>query len=134
MQAKRLLWNHPRELSVELKHLQRTCTHQSNGYPEVIAWKWMTSFERELSVNPTILDLPVQISLLRNLRDDQGSEHRQASLQPGSENGLSGQPGRVPIPWAPTLFCPYVPGISERLRMLSARFGIRHWQSYGGKL
>ncbi len=36
--------------------------------------------------------------------------------------------------WIPTLFAPYSPGISERLRILSAQNGIQNWYSYGGKL
>ncbi len=34
----------------------------------------------------------------------------------------------------PTMFGPYVPGISERLRSLSAQNGVRNWYSYSGKL
>ncbi len=35
--------------------------------------------------------------------------------------------------WMPTLISPYVPGLSERLRFLSAKCGVRTWLSYGGK-
>ncbi len=32
------------------------------------------------------------------------------------------------------LIAPYVPGLSECLKSMSGCFGVRHWQSYGGKL
>ncbi len=31
--------------------------------------------------------------------------------------------GTVTKPWTPTLICPYVPGVGERLRSLAAHFG-----------
>ncbi len=37
-------------------------------------------------------------------------------------------------PWFPTLFGPYMAGVSEQLQMIAARFGVRTWMSYGGKL
>ncbi len=35
--------------------------------------------------------------------------------------------------WIPTLFTPYCPGLSERLRNLSAKSGVRNWYAYSGK-
>ncbi len=40
----------------------------------------------------------------------------------------------VRAPWVPTLFSPYVPGLSEIMRSLASRYGVRSWFSFSGKL
>ncbi len=92
--------------------------------------------------NPTILELPVRSAPLRDTEDeiaetetdsaptvDQSQQLHCASNSVQTQQNL----GRS-ILWTPTLFCPYIPGVSERLKNLAARYGVRHWQSYGGKI
>ncbi len=92
--------------------------HQSNGYRPIVINRWMGIFNWQLRTNPVILNLPV---------------HPENNLSLSLDHSLGGSPG-VPTPWVPTVISPYVPGTSERLHSLAAKYGIRNWMSYGGKL
>ncbi len=65
IRAYRVLRNHPRNLDVELQHLERAFTLPRNGYPRVVIRKWIKGFQRELEWNPAILDLPNHSKYLR---------------------------------------------------------------------
>ncbi len=125
--------------------MKRTFTDPSNGYLDVTICKWFPSFEWEIVANLAILELPVRSAPLRGTGDDletdsghtvtrsQQSDCAPNSIQTQQNQRQLGRYGRSAL-WAVTLFCPYIPGVSERLKSLSARCGIRHWQSYGGKI
>ncbi len=57
--AHRLLGNHPISLASELRYLKKTFTSAHNEYPDVVICKWLNSFQRELFLNPSVLDLPL---------------------------------------------------------------------------
>ncbi len=104
----------------------------------------MNSFRRELDRNPSKLDLPVKIGLSTVSADqskkkngtetiivgDNGTNGNADSVQ-GSQNQLTLRSTRI---WLPTLIMPYVPNLSERLRSLASRYGVRSWFTYGGKI
>ncbi len=125
LRARRLLRNHPKKLALELCYLRRTYTNDANGYPDVIVRKWLRQFERELLNKPSILNLPKKISVLN-----------QYIHQNTSQSDTSGENIQVQSPdlWVPTLVSPYVPGLSERMRSLAGKHGLRNWFSFGGKL
>ncbi len=83
------------------------------------------------------------------LRTASGNQ-RQVDAKPANEQGTwdldqpdlaQNQDGMVPdgtiptqTPWVPTMFGPYVPGLSECLRTVASKYGVCSWFSYRGKL
>ncbi len=107
--------------------------------------RWFRSFEKELQRKPNILSLPVRANRIpvmvisANFMDPTWSTSQPDLAPPGGQSQNTGDEECAPqgtsaTPWVPTLCTPYVPGISERLRTLAARFGVRSWFTYGGKL
>ncbi len=118
LRAYRLLRNHPDKLKIELNYLQRAFCLERNGYPRTVVQKWMNSFRRELDRNPSKLDLPVK-----------------TGLPLGTDSQVQNQLTVYPVrKWLPTLITPYVPNLSEKLRSVASRCGVRSWFTYGGKV
>ncbi len=145
IRAYRLLRKHPVSLQWEISHLQKAFNSPKNGYPRAIIQKWTKNFKLELERKPSLLDLPVKRtaqhthSFSKTTRTDSQMVPLEASKEV-NEDGTSQDVadegnGRLlnGKPWLLMVIAPYVPGFSERLRSLSAKFGIRSWYSYGGK-
>ncbi len=116
-----------------------------NGYPERIICRCIDDFSRELRLNPTILDLPKivghgamkrqQMNCHRYPWNSQVPDPNNLNLEEeDSQKTADNSEMVVGTPWVPTFFGPYVPGLSERLRSLSSKHGVRSWYSYGGKI
>ncbi len=63
-------------------------------------------------------------------QENQREQLQAIENQQGEDNNV----GQRAAKWQPTLCCPYMPGLSERLHFSAARFGIRTWFTYGGNL
>ncbi len=114
-----------------------------NGYPERIIQKCIMDFQRDLALNPAILDLPkisgrgaAKWQLMNDHRYPWNSQDADPNKvdDEGQSQDASDDATSVGPPWVPTFFGPYIPGFSERLRTLLAKHGVRSWFSYGGKI
>ncbi len=141
IRAHHLLKNHPASLTFELRYLRRTFTLAHNGYPDAVIHKWFNTFQRELILNPSVLDLPApkQVSWLTDQSDLVDSSaldpvldlnpqpvlaDMDMDLDPTDQNQVldlnEPQVDLLPtisvrVPWMPTVFAPYIPDFSERL-------------------
>ncbi len=139
LQAEQLLRNHPRQRAAEIDFLCRVFIRGCNGYPPVVIRRWLCEFGRELQRKPALLNLPIRTNKNRPVNLDISAHLTNATgidsqSQQLDEMDQEVPQGDQPTPWVPTLICPYIPGVSERLRSLAARFGVRNWLSYSGKL
>ncbi len=146
LRAHRLLRNHPVNLAAEIKHLRRVFTLPRNAYPERIIQGFVDEFQHDLHRNPTMLDLPKGPGHSATKRW-QMQHHRYPwnsqvpvpdvatqNQEEESQSATNDSDLVARTPCVPTLFGPYVPGLSERLRSLSSAHGVRSWYSYGGKI
>ncbi len=86
-----------------------------------------------------MLELPVKpnrnadlfIELSTRLMDSSRITSQSQQLDDFDQEISQGPPA---TPWVPTLICPYIPHVSEWLRSLAVRFGVRSWMSYGGNM
>ncbi len=89
-----------------------------------------------------MLQLPVHdlpMTLPATTASNSASQGDQTDLEQTQAQTLASQvpdPGLVSVstPWVPTLFVPYVRGLSERLRSVCAKYSVRSWFSYQGML
>ncbi len=141
LRAKRLLRHHPKQLKLELNHLKRTFIHSDNAYPPVVINRWFHQFERQLMKNPSLINLPSRKKSQAQPGRKGGNVSDQSApfgtKQVDRSDNLDSQNVEEEIvgtPWVPTLFSPYVPGVSERMRSLASKYGVRSWFSFSGKL
>ncbi len=135
LRANCLLRNHSKQLALEIAYLKRTFTHADNAYPPVVVNRWLRQFQRQLSENPSLLNLPTAKKRHQKQNSNLGIGSDQlGSDQPEKVDQVNGEELPVRTPWVPTIFSPYIPGLSEIMRSLASRYGVRSWFSFAGKL
>ncbi len=119
--------NHREGWNREEQYLKRTFQNQKNAYPRHIIEGWTRRFEQELERNPELLVL--RKNRLR-LRPEPEPEIHEEPDQEMQEENVVGDLRRS----RNVLLIPYVKGVSDQLRNIANRFGIRSWFSFSGKL
>ncbi len=118
LKGQRLLRNHPEGLGQELGYIKRTFQNQRNGYPRALLQSWIWRFASEPQRDPDLL-------LFRRDRLP-----RRPELQEQQEDAEV--PGDLRTA-KQTMLIPYVKGVSDRLRTIAARYGVKSWFSYLGR-
>ncbi len=90
--------------------------------------KWLLQFDRKLARRPALLELPkgprdqhmelAQVVMQNSLEGNAAVQEKEAKIEEDmEEDEREGEPEQTVKEkrWIPTLFGPYVPGLSERL-------------------
>ncbi len=134
LRNERLLKNHPRNKNAELRYLLRTFSSARNGYPRPLLRRWVAKFQRQIRNNPRLLEFRTREQRRIDLLDVQHRQDRQV------DNIINVQSADLDIaeavePEPKSAMClPYVPGISDRLKIAANRYSLKSWFSFGGKL
>ncbi len=135
LRAHRLLRHFPQNLNREMNYLHRTFTSHRNGYPVRLVRRWVANFTRRLRENPGMLDfrnrnrtreggqLQENPNLDINIEENPNLDVADANFQNREQQELK----RV-------LLVPYIPGLSDRLKTIAARYQVKSWFLYRGRL
>ncbi len=123
LRGRRLLKNHKEGWLRERQYLRGTFQSRRNAYPRHVIESWLNRFERELERDPDLLllrknclcpEMDNQIELDEEIE----GENRMHDLRRSKK----------------VLIVPYIRGVSDKLRNIAARYGVKSWFSFSGRL